>query len=87
MATGNWTKGHTTIYNLESIDGRLKMPKGVIRIRKSKKDRQRNSQKKNDKSTNKDLQNIYIKLKLIPATSHFPVSLVMHRSNFSWSYK
>ena len=77
MATGNWTKGHTTIYNCESIDGRLKMPNGVIRIRKSK-DRQRNGQKKNDKSTNKDLQNIYIKLKLIPPTSHFPVSLVMH---------
>ena len=32
--------------------------KGVIRIRKSKKNRQRNVQKKKDKRTNSDLQNI-----------------------------
>ena len=32
--------------------------KGVIRIRKSKKDRQHNAQKKKDKMTNNDLQNI-----------------------------
>jgi hypothetical protein len=38
--------------------------KGVIRIRKSKKDRQHNGQKKNDKRTNNDLQNIHIKLKI-----------------------
>ena len=38
--------------------------KGVIRIRKSKKDRQHNGQKKNDKGTNNDLQNIHIKLKV-----------------------
>ena len=31
--------------------------KGVIRIRKSKKDRQHNSQKKKNKRTNNDLQN------------------------------
>jgi hypothetical protein len=31
--------------------------KGVIRIRKSKKDRQHNGQKKKDKRTNNDLQN------------------------------
>jgi hypothetical protein len=31
--------------------------RGVIRIRKSKKDRQHNSQKKTDKMTNNDLQN------------------------------
>ena len=35
--------------------------KGVIRIRKSKKDRQHNDQKKKDKMTNNDLQNIDIK--------------------------
>jgi hypothetical protein len=33
----------------------------VIRIRKSKKDRQHNAQKKKDKMTNNDLQNIDIK--------------------------
>ena len=37
--------------------------KGVIRIRTSKKNRQHNGQKKEDKMTNNDLQSIYIKLK------------------------
>ena len=37
--------------------------KGVIRIRKSKKNRQHNGQKKKDKKTNNDIQNIHIKLK------------------------
>ena len=32
--------------------------KGIIRIRKSKKDRQHNGQKKKDKRTNNDPQNI-----------------------------
>ena len=32
--------------------------KGILRIRKSKKDRQHNGQKKKDKMTNNDLQNI-----------------------------
>jgi len=36
--------------------------KGVIRIRKSNKDRQLNGQEKKDKRTNNDLQNIHIKL-------------------------
>ena len=36
----------------------------VIRIRKSKKDKQHNGQKKKDKRTNNDLQNIHIKLKI-----------------------
>ena len=38
--------------------------KWVIRIRKSKKDRQKNGQKKKDKMTNNDLQNIHTKLKI-----------------------
>jgi hypothetical protein len=38
--------------------------KGVIRICISKKNRQRNDQKKKDKRTNNDLQNIHIKLKI-----------------------
>ena len=38
--------------------------KGVIRIRKSKIDRQHNGQKKKDKRTNNDLQNIYIEVKI-----------------------
>ena len=37
--------------------------KGVIRFGKSK-NRQHNGQKKKDKSTNNDLQNIHIKLKV-----------------------
>ena len=36
----------------------------TIRIRISKKNRQRNDQKKKDKRTNNDLQNIHIKLKI-----------------------
>ena len=38
--------------------------KGVIRIRKSKKNRQHNGEKKKDKRTNNDIQNIHIKLKI-----------------------
>jgi hypothetical protein len=38
--------------------------KGVIRIRKSKKDKQHNGQKKKDKRTNNDLQYITLKLKI-----------------------
>ena len=38
--------------------------KGAIRIRISKKNRQHNGQKKKYKRTNKDLQNIHIKLKI-----------------------
>jgi hypothetical protein len=36
----------------------------VMHIRKLKKDRQHNGQKKKDKRTNNDLQNIHIKLKI-----------------------
>ena len=38
--------------------------KWVIRIRKSKTNRQHNDQMKKNKSTNNDLQNIHIKLKI-----------------------
>ena len=38
--------------------------KGVIRIRKSKKDRQHNGQEKKDKRTNNDLQNVTQSLKI-----------------------
>jgi len=38
--------------------------KGIIRNRKSKKDRQHNGQKKKDNRTNNDLQNIHIKQKI-----------------------
>ena len=36
----------------------FEITKGVIRIRKSEKDKQHNGQKKRDKRTNNDLQNI-----------------------------
>ena len=42
----------------------LEDTRGIIRIRISKKNRQHNDQKKNDKRTNNDLQNIHIKLKI-----------------------
>ena len=43
---------------------KFKDTKEVIRIRKSKKNRQHNGQKKNYKRTKNDLQNIHIKLKI-----------------------
>ena len=58
--------------------------KGVIRIRKSKKDKQHNGQKKKDKQrngqkkktkrTNNDLQNVHIKLKTLPLKSDITVN-------------
>jgi len=42
----------------------LEDTKGVIRIRISKKNRQHNGQNKKYKSTNKDLQNIHMKLNI-----------------------
>jgi len=42
----------------------LKIPKGVIRIRLSKKNRQQHGQKKKYKRANNDQQNIHIKLKI-----------------------
>ena len=49
---------------MTELDFDIKDTKGVIRIRNSKKNRQRNSQKKKDKGTNNDLQNIHIKRKM-----------------------
>ena len=42
----------------------FKIPKEVIRIRISRKNRQHNGQKKKYKRANNDLQNIHIKLKI-----------------------
>jgi hypothetical protein len=50
-------------FALYRVKGEFEDTKGVIRIRKSK-NRQHNGQKKNDKRTNNDLQNIHIKLKI-----------------------
>ena len=52
-----WQVGYSGLLQFEDN-------KGVIRIRISKKDRQRNGQKKKYKRTNNDLQNIHIKLKI-----------------------
>ena len=46
------------------IQDKFEETKAVIRIRKSKKDKQHNGQKKNDKKINNYLQNIHIKLKI-----------------------
>jgi hypothetical protein len=49
----------------DTIKNEFEDTKGVIRIRKSKQDRQHNGQKqKKDKRTNNDLQNLHIKLKI-----------------------
>jgi hypothetical protein len=57
---------YETCHNWTSLGTKksLKNTKGVIRICTSKQDRQHNGQKKRDKKTNNDLQNIHIKLKI-----------------------
>ena len=45
--------------------------KRVIRICKSKKNRQHNGQKEKDKRTNNNLQNIHIKLKIEKHEAHY----------------
>ena len=50
--------------NPEKLARRVEDTKGVIRICKSKKNRQHNGQPKKDKMTNNDLQNIHIKLNI-----------------------
>jgi hypothetical protein len=44
--------------NSQLVEEEFEDTKGVIRIRKSKKNRQRNAQKKKYKKTNNDLQNM-----------------------------
>ena len=50
------------VYVLNIVYEAFEDTKGVIRIRKSKKDRKHNGQKKKDKRTNNDLQNINLKI-------------------------
>ena len=58
LVKGNCTK------MIKSYEEEFEDTKGVIRIRKSKKNRQHNGQKKKYKRKNNDLQNIHIKLKI-----------------------
>jgi hypothetical protein len=51
-------------FHILSFKEEFEDTKGVIKIHKSKKDRQHNGQLKKDKRTNNDLQNIHIKLKI-----------------------
>ena len=53
-----------TTHDLYYIQEKLEDTKGAIRIRKSKQDRQHNGQKKKNKRTNKDIQNMRIKLEI-----------------------
>lgn len=54
--------GRTYVRN--AFEEELADTEGVTRIRKSKKNRQNNGQKKKEKRTNNDLQNIHIELKI-----------------------
>jgi hypothetical protein len=54
----------TMIYMLSVCEEEFEDTKGVIRIRKSMKERQHNGQKKKYKRTNNGLQNIHIKLEI-----------------------
>ena len=59
--------GNSTLFELQCKhvhQEEFEDTKGVTRIRKSKKNREHNGQKKTDKRTNNDLQNIHIKLKI-----------------------
>ena len=58
-------KQHSVVRHVTPLKHILnpRQPVRVIRSRKSKKDRQHNGQKKKDKRTNYDLQNMHIKLK------------------------
>ena len=56
----SWYHGYKTVEYEFSIEDTIE----IIRIRKSKKDRQHNGRKKKDKMINNDLQNIHIKLKI-----------------------
>ena len=60
VKNGYWNR----IYIFRVQQEEFEDTKGVIRIRKSKKDRQQNGQKKRDKRANNDQQNIHIKLKI-----------------------
>ena len=53
---------HIYFYNFKYEE--FEDTKGVIRSRKSKKNRKHNGQKKKYKRTNNDLQNMHIKLKI-----------------------
>jgi hypothetical protein len=53
-----------TLMSLKPSQEEFEDTKGIIRIRISKRNRQRNGQKKKYKRTNNDLQSIHIKLKL-----------------------
>ena len=54
----------TNSFIKQSMKEEFEDTKGAIRIRISKKNRQYNGQKKKQKRTNNDLQNIHIKLKI-----------------------
>jgi len=49
---------------IDEMQEKFEDTKKVIRIRKSKKNRQQNGQRKKNKSTNNDLASIHIKLKI-----------------------
>ena len=51
-------------YRIKQLQEEFEDTKGVIKIRKSKKDRQHNDQRKKDEITYNDLQYIHIELKI-----------------------
>ena len=59
--------------------------KGVIRIRISKKNTQHNDQKKKDKRTNNDIQNIHTKPKLMLIRSYHKLCF-LHDRILNWLY-
>ena len=60
--------------------------KGVIKIRKSKNDRQHNAQKKKYKRTNNDLQNIHKTKDRVTRTSLFQSLDMPEFNNSKWGF-
>jgi hypothetical protein len=59
------TSANNQVIILGLISEEFEDTKGVIRICKSKRDRQHHSQKEEDKRTNNDLHSIHIKLNIV----------------------
>jgi hypothetical protein len=66
-----------------STEEKFEDTKRVIRIRKSKKNRKHNGQKKKDNRTNNDLQNIHINLMTAITVMHDQFIIIFHYTHES----
>ena len=73
------------VYVITDIEEDLKIPKGLIKSRKSKKVRQHNDQKKKNKRTNNDAQKTKDRATGTPLTGHFILHLTFPISYIFWN--